>query len=77
MTVLEWTLSAMLVTLYFAVLITAGVTTFSKGRWVLGIFGLFFPLLWLLGMFLPARPGSRYAAHQRYDTNTAFQTRYY
>jgi hypothetical protein len=63
--------------LYFAILITAGVTTFSKGRWVLGILGIFFPLLWLLGMFLPARPGSRYAARQSYDADTAFQTRYY
>lgn len=77
MTALEWILTSMLVTLYFTILITAGVTTFSKGRWVLGILGLFVPLLWLIGMFLPARPGSRYAARQQYGTDTALQTRYY
>jgi hypothetical protein len=38
--------------------------TFQKGRTLLGIVGLFFPFLWLVGAILPAKEGSRYALSQ-------------
>jgi hypothetical protein len=35
--------------LYVVLLITLGVMTLRKGHWVLFIFGIFFPLFWLIG----------------------------
>jgi hypothetical protein len=32
---------------------------------VLGIIGIFIPLLWLVGAFLPAKQGSKYALNQQ------------
>jgi hypothetical protein len=34
--------------------------TFRKGYFVLGIFGIIFPFLWLVGAILPAKQGSQY-----------------
>lgn len=46
--------------LYLVLLFTVAVITFRKGHWVLGLIGIFIPILWLLGAILPARPGSSY-----------------
>jgi hypothetical protein len=35
--------------LYIVLLITLGVMTLRKGHWVMFIFGIFFPLFWLIG----------------------------
>lgn len=64
MTVLEWILVTTLLVLYFSLLFTVAYLTFLKGRWVLGIAGIFFPILWLIGAILPARPGSRYEVQE-------------
>jgi hypothetical protein len=39
--------------------------TFQKGHTLLGIIGIFLPILWLVGAFLPAKDGSRYALDQQ------------
>jgi len=62
---LEWTLGFVLVSLYIMCLFTVCSITFQKGRTVLGIVGIFFPWLWLLGAFLPAKKGSRYELNQQ------------
>ena len=40
---------------------TLAVITFRKGHWILGIIGIFIPLLWIVGALLPARPGTAYS----------------
>ena len=56
----SWFLSIGLGILYLVLLFTVAVITFRKGHWVLGLIGIFIPILWLLGAILPARPGSSY-----------------
>jgi hypothetical protein len=42
--------------LYLVVLFTLGLTTLRKGHGWMFFFGIFFPLLWLIGAFMqPAR----------------------
>ena len=53
MTFLEWTLSAMLLAIYFTCIFTVAAITFRNGHWVLGIMGVFFPVFWLIGAILP------------------------
>jgi hypothetical protein len=65
MTGLEWILWAILVTFYVCCLFTVCMITFQKGRTVLGIVGIFVPLLWLIGAILPAQPGSAYEVRER------------
>jgi hypothetical protein len=60
MTVLEWILISILCVVYFMCLVTICVLTFKKGYLVLGIVGIFFPLLWFIGAILPPKRGSRY-----------------
>ena len=55
MSVLEWTLSILLGALYIVALFTICVLTFRKGYVILGIIGIFFPFLWLVGAILPDR----------------------
>jgi hypothetical protein len=62
---LEWTLGIILVTFYIMCLFTVCMMTFQKGRNILGIIGIFFPFLWLIGAFLPAKPGSRWELSQQ------------
>jgi hypothetical protein len=62
---LEWTLGIILFTIYIAAIFTVCLMTFQKGRWVLGIIGIFFPILWLIGAILPAKEGSRWDLEQR------------
>jgi hypothetical protein len=62
---LEWTLGFILLSLYITCIFTVCSMTFQKGYTVLGIVGIFAPWLWLIGAFLPAKPGSRYALAQQ------------
>lgn len=39
--------------LYLIILFTLGLMTLRKGHWVLFIFGIFIPLLWLIGAVIP------------------------
>jgi hypothetical protein len=60
MTVLDWFLWSTLFVFYIMCLATVCVFTFKKGHVLLGILGIFFPFLWLIGAILPAKRGSRY-----------------
>jgi hypothetical protein len=64
MTALEWILSFSLLTIYLTCLVTVCMLTFQKGHTLLGIAGIFIPLLWLVGAILPAKEGSRFAVQQ-------------
>lgn len=68
MTGLEWILGVILITIYIVCLFTVCALTFQKGRTLLGIIGIFFPVLWLIGAILPPKTGSQY--------DIAQQTRY-
>jgi hypothetical protein len=59
-TTLDWFLSLTLLFIYISCLVTVCGLTFRKGHTVLGIIGIFFPILWLIGAILPAKEGSRY-----------------
>src|SRR5262249_59178330 len=59
MSFLEWFLSFTLFALYIVCLFTVCMMTFTKGHTLLGIIGIFFPFLWLIGAVLPVRRGSR------------------
>ena len=45
----------LLALVYLALLFTLASLTFRKRRWVLGLFGFVFPLLWVAGALLPGR----------------------
>jgi hypothetical protein len=64
MSVLEWILISFLCALYIMCLVTVCILTFKKGYVVMGILGIFFPLLWLIGAVLPAKHGSRYEVEE-------------
>jgi len=64
MTGLEWVLWIILVAFYICCIFTVCLLTFQKGHTLLGIVGIFIPLLWLVGAILPARQGSTYEARQ-------------
>jgi hypothetical protein len=64
MTALDWILSTTFIVLYFVMIFTVCFLTFQKGHIVLGIIGIFLPILWLIGAVLPAKPGSRYEIQQ-------------
>lgn len=57
MSPLGWGLSIGLGALYLVLLFTLAVMSFRKGHWILGLFGFFIPLLWLIGAVLPATHG--------------------
>jgi hypothetical protein len=59
---LSWFLSIGLGILYLVLLFTVALITFRKGHWVLGLIGIFIPILWVLGAILPPRRGSSYRA---------------
>ena len=65
MSTLEWILSISLFIIYVCLIFTVAYLTFKKGRIVLGILGIFLPILWLIGAVLPAKEGSRYEAEER------------
>jgi hypothetical protein len=41
--------------LYLVLLFTVAVLCFRKGHWVLGLIGIVFPVLWVIGAVLPSR----------------------
>lgn len=60
MTGLAWLFGSMFFVMYLFLIFTMCVMTFQKGHIVLGILGIVFPFLWLIGAVLPAKPGSVY-----------------
>jgi hypothetical protein len=54
-------------------LFTVCMMTFQKGRTVLCIIGISLPFLWLIGAFLPAKPGSRWEVSQRIASQAQIQ----
>lgn len=50
-----WFLGIGLGVLYLILIFTLAVMSFRKGHWVLGLFGFFIPIFWLVGAILPAR----------------------
>lgn len=68
MTALEWILALVLFSIYITCVFTVCSLTFQKGYTLFGIIGIFFPILWLIGAFMPAKQGSRF--------DIAQQTRY-
>ena len=73
MSFLDWFLSVTLFLLYIFCLFTVCALTFRKGRYVLGILGIFLPFLWLIGAVLPPKRGSSYEAQEamRYQSKMA------
>ena len=62
---IEWVFGLMLITFYLTCLFTVCMITFQKGYTVLGIIGIFIPLIWLICALLPAKRGSRYEQAQQ------------
>ena len=58
---LDWFFTVFFMILYLVLLFTLAVVTFRKGHWVIGIIGIFIPLLWIVGAILPARRGTAYS----------------
>jgi hypothetical protein len=73
MTTMEWFLSFTLLTIYITCLFTVCALTFRKGHIWLGILGIFFPILWLIGAILPPKEGSRYWVQQGIDRQEMMQ----
>jgi hypothetical protein len=46
-------LSGILFVIYFTAVFTVAGITFRKGHWIMGVLGIFFPVLWLIGAVLP------------------------
>jgi len=61
----EWIWGIALLTIYFFCLFTVCSLTFRKGYTVLGIVGIFMPILWLIGAILPAKDGSAFDQAER------------
>jgi hypothetical protein len=72
---MEWFLGFLFLTIYIGLLFTVCAMTFRKGYTILGIIGIIFPILWIIGAFLPAKPGSR--QHIAQETLAAQQLRDY
>jgi hypothetical protein len=70
MSVLDWFLTVVLVVIYVSLIVTVAIITFQKGYLLLGLFGIFIPILWLIGAILPAKPGSAYAIEREREMVT-------
>jgi hypothetical protein len=57
-----WFFAIGLGVLYLVLLFTVALMTFRKGHWILGLIGIIFPVLWLIGAVLPARRGASHRA---------------
>jgi hypothetical protein len=77
LTALDWVLSITLSVIYIVCLFTVCSLTFRKGYVVLGILGIFIPILWLIGAVLPPKRGSSYQLEEehRYLRTVAEMTR--
>jgi hypothetical protein len=52
---MQWFWGTVFAFIYLVFIFTVGLMTFRKGHYVLGILGIFMPLLWLIGALLPNR----------------------
>ena len=50
-----WVFGGLGALLYLMVMFTLGMATIRKGHWALFIFGIAFPLLWIVGGLMPGR----------------------
>jgi hypothetical protein len=57
---LTWFFGVWFFMIYIVCIFTVCLYTFKKGHIVLGILGIIFPILWLIGAILPAKRGSQY-----------------
>jgi hypothetical protein len=48
-----WAFGWVLAVIYIFLLIFLGLETIRRGRWVLFIIGIIFPLLWVIGALMP------------------------
>jgi hypothetical protein len=48
-----WYFGGFFAFLYLLLIITLGVSTLRKGHWVMFIVGIFLPLFWIIGAFMP------------------------
>jgi hypothetical protein len=48
-----WYLGGLGALIYFVLLFMLGLTCLRKGHWVLFIFGIFLPFLWIIGAVMP------------------------
>lgn len=48
--------------IYLAALVSLGISTLRKGHTVLFLIGIIFPLLWIIGAFMPPTPRATGAA---------------
>jgi hypothetical protein len=71
MNALDWFLSIALFTIYVVCLFTVCALTFRKGYTLLGIIGIFLPILWLIGAILPPKRGSRMDVQQAQQREVA------
>jgi hypothetical protein len=60
-----WLVYGGLIAIYLVLLFTVCSMTFRKGYTALGILGIFFPILWLIGAVMSPKPGSTYELQQR------------
>ena len=56
-----WLLWSGLALLYLVLVFTVCMVCFRKGHTVLGVLGIFFPILWLIGAAIAPVPGSSYS----------------
>ena len=59
MSFLEWFLLSILFVIYLTGIFTVAGITFRNGHWLLGILGIFFPVLWLIGAVIPPTAEAR------------------
>jgi hypothetical protein len=48
-----WGIGGFGIFLYFVLMFVLGLSCLRKGHWVMFIFGIFFPLFWLIGAVIP------------------------
>ena len=65
MPIIGWLFWSIFFFFYIMCLLTVCLYTFRKGHIVLGIIGIFFPFLWLIGAVLPAKRGSQFEVDQQ------------
>jgi Na+-transporting NADH:ubiquinone oxidoreductase subunit NqrB len=53
-----WVFGGFAAILYFALVVTLGVTTIRKGHWVMFILGIFLPFFWIIGALMPPTPAA-------------------
>lgn len=41
--------------IYLVLLVTCGIVSFRKNRWVLGLLGFLITILWIIGAILPSK----------------------